>query len=483
MPLCAIVVDTPPDPVALAQRFAGRPGFALLHGASDGERGGRSFLAFDPVATSTRWLPPDDVETSCGGAVRDDVLGTATPRADATSRGSSPSEAFDTRGGVPRWIGAIPYECARSLERAAWTLTPDERPAPHVVQPRWQRYGAVIDVDPACSVVRVVGDDAAKVAELAQEIRAVPPRRADHAPVRLAALADDDPPRAHVERIRRAQELIRAGDLYQVNLARRLRFAVASSPLDLYLAIASTAPAAFGACIDLDGTFVCASSPELFLAVDPASGRVVTAPIKGTRPRGADADADAALRWELDQSVKERAELTMILDVERNDLGKVCEPGSVRLLDPPRVQTHRTIHHRAALLGGMLKAGATPLDALRAMFPSGSVTGAPKVRAMEVIARLEPARRGLYTGAFGYVACNGAVNLAMAIRVMTIRNGEAHYFAGGGIVADSDPEAELDETRWKGTQIERLVQLRAGRVAAKRSAPAAARGTTVRSPR
>jgi anthranilate/para-aminobenzoate synthase component I len=482
MSLCAIVVDTPADPVALAQRFAGRPGFALLHGASDGERGGRSFLAFDPIATSTRWLPPDDGETSSGGADRDDIV--ATSRADiVTRRGSAPSEAFDTRAGVPRWIGAIPYECARGLERAAWTLTPDERPAPHVVLPRWQRYGAVIDVDPMRSVVRVVGDDAAKVAALAKEIRAVPPLRAGDTPVRLAALAEDDPPRAHVERIRRAQELIRAGDLYQVNLARRLRFAVASSPLDVYLAIASSAPAAFGACIDLDGTFVCASSPELFLAVDPASGRVATAPIKGTRPRGADADADAALRRELDQSIKERAELTMILDVERNDLGKVCEPGSVRLLDPPRVRTHRTIHHRGALLGGMLKAGATPLDALRAMFPSGSVTGAPKVRAMEVIARLEPARRGLYTGAFGYVACNGALNLAMAIRVMTMKNGEAHYFAGGGIVADSDPEAELDETRWKGSQIERLVQLRTGAVPAKPSVSAAPRGTMDRSPR
>jgi anthranilate/para-aminobenzoate synthase component I len=474
MSLCAIVVDTPPDPVALAQRFAGRPGFALLHGASHGVRGGRSFLAFDPVATSSRWLPTDDSEASRVGAVRDDI---------ATGCGSEQSVAVDTRAGVPRWIGAIPYECARSLERAAWTLTPDERPTPHVVQPRWQRYGAVIDIDPMRSVVRVVGDDAAKVAEVAKEVRAVRPLRAEGEPVRLVVFAEDDPPRAHVERVRRAQELIRAGDLYQVNLARRLRFAIVSSPLDVYLAIASSAPAAFGACIDFDGTFVCASSPELFLALDPASGRVATAPIKGTRPRGLDADADAALRRELDQSIKERAELTMILDVERNDLGKVCEPGSVRLLDAPRVQTHRTIHHRAALLGGVLKAGATPLDALRAMFPSGSVTGAPKVRAMEVIARLEPVRRGLYTGAFGYVACSGAVNLAMAIRVMTMKNGEAHYFAGGGIVADSDPDAELNETRWKGSQIERLVELRAGPAAAEWSAPGAPRGAVMRSRR
>ena len=154
----------------------------------------------------------------------------------------------------------------------------------------------------------------------------------------------------------------------------------------------------------------------------------------------------------------------MILDVERNDLGRVSVPGSVRLIEPPRVETHPTIHHRAAVLGGLLRRGTTPLAALRALFPSGSVTGAPKVRAMEVIASLEPSRRGLYTGAFGYVACDGSVNLAMAIRVLTMQKGEAHYFAGGGIVADSDPEAELDETRWKGKQIERLVTPDAARL-------------------
>jgi anthranilate/para-aminobenzoate synthase component I len=170
-----------------------------------------------------------------------------------------------------------------------------------------------------------------------------------------------------------------------------------------------------------------------------------------------DAVADAELCCALEQSAKERAELTMILDVERNDLGKVCTAGSVRLLAAPRVASHATIHHRGAVLGGALRPGTTPLQALRAMFPSGSVTGAPKIRAMEVIAQLEPARRGLYTGAFGYVAYGGATRLAMAIRVLTVRKGEAHYFAGGGIVADSDPEAELDETRWKGIQIERLV--------------------------
>ena len=454
MPLSAIVVDVAPDPVAIAQRFQGRPGFAFLHGAADGETGRRSFVAVDPVERTTGWLPRDSEAASLG------VAGWARgPLRDELGRHGA-REPLDSRDDVPRWIGAIPYECARTLERAVWTRTPDERQAPHFVQPCWHRYAAVIDVDVARGIVRVVGDDESSVERLARELRHAPLVRRRRAVVRLQPLEEDDPPAAHLDRIRRAQELIRAGDLYQVNLARRQRFAADGQALDLYLAMAESAPAAFGACFDWGETVLCASSPELFLAMNPASGNVLTGPIKGTRPRGRDAETDAELRRALDASAKERAELTMILDVERNDLGKVCSAGSVRLLAGPCVETHPTIHHRGAVLGGLLRPGTTQLQALRAMFPSGSVTGAPKVRAMEVIARLEPARRGLYTGALGYVAYGGSIRLAMAIRVLTSKKGEAHYFAGGGIVADSDPEAELDETRWKGTQIERLVAKR-----------------------
>jgi len=445
MPLRAIVIDVAPDPVAIAQRFEARAGFAFLHAASDGESGHRSIVAFDPVQSSISWLPPIDAPAPA-------------------------DRRLDTRGDVPRWIGAIPYECARSLERAAWTRTPDDRPAPHLAQPIWQRYAAVVEIDVARGFVRVVGDDETHVACLAHELRARPALRCARAAARLDRLVSDDAPSAHIERIRQAMDLIGAGDLYQVNLARQLRFAAEGRPLDFYLAMSESAPAAFGACIDWGGLAVCATSPELFLAIDPGTGRVATAPIKGTRPRGRDAATDAELRRALDESAKEQAELTMILDVERNDLGKVCVPGSVRLTTPPRVETHATVHHRAAVVGGVLRPGTTPLQALRAMFPSGSVTGAPKVRAMEVIARLEPARRGLYTGAFGYVAWSGSIRLAMAIRVMTLKNGEAHYFAGGGIVADSDPEAELAETGWKGTQVERLVGTSTSTARARQSA-------------
>jgi anthranilate/para-aminobenzoate synthase component I len=427
MPIAAIVVDVEPNPISVAARLADRAGFAFLHAAS-AAGGGTSFVGVDPVETSAGWLPPGCIEMPAG--------------------------SLDTRVSVPRWIGVIPYECARGLERRAWTRTPDDRPPPHLGQPVWRRYAAVVEVDATRGLVRVVGDDVPRVESLARAVLAGPSRERPSA-VRLVPLDEDDPPAAHVERIRRAQELIAAGDLYQVNLARRLRFAAHGSPFDLYAALARSAPAPFGACLDLGDVTLCASSPELFLATGPR-GQVRTAPIKGTRPRGADAEADRMLSAELDENPKERAELTMILDVERNDLGRVAAAGSVRLLRPPHVETHRTVHHRLALLGARLEPRRTQVDLLQAMFPSGSVTGAPKVRAMEVIAKLEPARRGLYTGAFGAVAFDGSLALAMAIRVLTIKKQEAHYFAGGGIVADSDPAAELEETRWKGAQLEHL---------------------------
>jgi anthranilate/para-aminobenzoate synthase component I len=178
-----------------------------------------------------------------------------------------------------------------------------------------------------------------------------------------------------------------------------------------------------------------------------------TAPIKGTRPRGKDAFEDRALVQELDQDPKERAELTMIIDVERHDLGRVSQVGSVRVLAGPEIVTHRTVHHRLALLAGRARADASREEVLASMLPSGSVTGAPKVRAMEVIARLEASRRGLYTGGIGFVAHDGGVTLSMAIRTAVLRGSEGEYWTGGGIVADSDPAREVEETRWKAVQL------------------------------
>jgi anthranilate/para-aminobenzoate synthase component I len=232
----------------------------------------------------------------------------------------------------------------------------------------------------------------------------------------------------------------------------------------LHTRLIEAAPTPFGAAVRFgDGVAALSTSPELFLdaAVRPHDSarrfaRLETIPIKGTRARGVDAASDEALARALHQDPKERAELTMIIDVERNDLGSVAEVGSVRVLGAPRVTALRTVHHRDAHVVARARASVSREEVIAAMFPSGSVTGAPKVRAMEVIASLEPFRRGLYTGAIGYVANDGSMRLAMAIRTVVLRGAEGEYLTGGGIVADSDPVRELEETRWKAEQLARI---------------------------
>jgi anthranilate/para-aminobenzoate synthase component I len=274
----------------------------------------------------------------------------------------------------------------------------------------------------------------------------------------LRILPCDEPESAHVERVRQALALIAAGDIYQVNLARRIRLTVRGDPLSLFASLLDVAPAPWGFYQDLGGSIVCASSPELALSVDRDVMR--TCPIKGTRPRSTDADEDRRLARELDADPKERAELVMSIDVHRSDLGAVASFGSVRVTGEPRLLAGSTVWSRMGEVVAR-RASHVSLDAIaRACLPSGSVTGAPKVRAMEVIARLEPWRRGAYTGVFGHVGPDGSLALAMGIRTLEIEKGErehaAVYFTGGGIVADSVPERELEETRWKASQLERL---------------------------
>ena len=428
--LSARQIPAAPEPFAIARALvaSGRPGVALLH-ASERDEGllglGRwSFVAAEPDRRSAALDPLAD---------------------DPGFRAAHHALAF-----VPRWIGVIPYEGRRgALERAGWTPR-DARPEPACVAPEWHRYPAVVCVDHQEGLVFAVGSDLPAVERLAAVVRDA---RAGTEPELSTRVSDHDPPARHAERIAAARELIARGDLYQVNLARRLRVELhAGDALALYRRLARGAPTPFGCCLHLDGGVAVAStSPELLLA---ARGRALyTAPIKGTRPRGADAELDAALARELSADAKERAELTMIVDVERHDLGRIAETGSVRVAWGPRVVMHRTVHHRAALLAARVKPGVGRAEVLASMVPSGSVTGAPKVRAMEVIASLEPARRGLYTGGIGFVAHDGDVTLSMAIRTAVLRGREGEYWTGGGIVADSDPAREVEETRWKALQL------------------------------
>jgi para-aminobenzoate synthetase component 1 len=248
----------------------------------------------------------------------------------------------------------------------------------------------------------------------------------------------------YLRAVERAIGYIHAGDVFQVNLSQRLLFPTAGSPIDLYLRLRERNPAPFAGYFAHDDWVVASASPERFVRV--ADGEVETRPIKGTRSRRSGPEADLFTRDELRESEKDQAENVMIVDLLRNDLSRVCAPGSVRVPDLCRVETYETVQHLVSEIRGQLEPGRSAWDLLRAVFPGGSVTGAPKVRSMEIIAELEPTARGPYCGSLFYVGFNGEADSNILIRTFTVRNGWIQFPVGGGIVAQSDPAAEYEET-------------------------------------
>lgn len=266
-------------------------------------------------------------------------------------------------------------------------------------------------------------------------------------------------PRAGYRRsIERALEYIAAGDIYQVNLSHRIRCSYEGDPVDLFLDLARDNPAPFAAYLDTGRIRVISASPERFLSLH--GGRASSSPIKGTRPRGATPDQEGRLVEELLGSVKDRAENIMIADLARNDLGRVCEPGSVHVEKLCGLETFATVHHLVSTISGRPRADRDRVDLLRALFPGGSMTGAPKVRAMEVIDELEREERGIYSGSIGYLSFDGGMDLNIVIRTILCVEGTAHLRVGGGIVADSDPEAEYRETLDKAHALLRALNVR-----------------------
>jgi len=248
----------------------------------------------------------------------------------------------------------------------------------------------------------------------------------------------------YLEAIERAREYIAAGDVFQVNLSQRFEVPLPFPPYQLYQRLRQCNPAPFAAYLNFPGVQVVSASPELFLRL--RGDRVETRPMKGTRPRGAELEQDRALARELRGSVKDRAENVMIVDLMRNDIGRVCRFGTVRVPWLYTLEKYATVWQLTSTVAGRLRPGLGAVDLLRASFPGGSVTGAPKVRAMEVIDGLEPTRRGVYTGAIGYVSFHGDMELNMAIRTFVVKAGRAYFQVGGAVVYDSVPEAEYRET-------------------------------------
>lgn len=247
-----------------------------------------------------------------------------------------------------------------------------------------------------------------------------------------------------------AKNTLPPGDIYQVNISQMFTVPLTISPWDLYLKLRRFNPSPYAAYLNCGDFQVVSSSPECFLDYNPSTRIVVTRPIKGTRPRGRTPDEDERLAHELLMSEKDMAENIMIVDLERNDLGRVCEFGSVEVPSLVQIESHPTVHHLVTTVSGKLRQELNVVDLMTACFPGGSITGAPKIRSMEIISELEPVRRGVYTGSIGYFGFDGSVNLNIAIRTAVAKDGLCYFHVGGGIVADSDPKAEYQETLDKG---------------------------------
>ncbi len=260
----------------------------------------------------------------------------------------------------------------------------------------------------------------------------------------------------YLRTVRRAIDYVHAGDCFQVNVAQRLLHPAAMSTLDLYDRLRQRNAAPFAGYFDLGEAVIASASPERFVRVE--EGEVEARPIKGTQPRGATPEEDQARAAELLASAKDRAENVMIVDLLRNDLGRVCQYGSVHVPALCRLESYRFVHHLVSEVRGRLRDGLGPVDLLRAAFPGGSVTGAPKVRAMEIIAELEPTARGPYCGGLGYLGFDGAMDVNILIRTFTAAGGWLQFPVGGGIVADSVPEREYEETLHKAEGMVRALR-------------------------
>jgi para-aminobenzoate synthetase component 1 len=360
------------------------------------------------------------------------------------------------------FIGYIGYDFAPQLERLPRRRARDSR-MPDI---RLAFYNTAVTVDHRSGLVQlwswiVPSRDRATAERVCRswkeriERELDAPRRDAVRPRTSGRLVSSFDRPSYLEAVGRVRDYIAAGDVYQVNLSQRFSTSGPFDPLDLYLRLKQHSPAPFAAFLRWGDLAVVSASPEWFYQT--RGDRIVTRPIKGTRPRGQDPAEDARLASDLLAAPKDRAELTMIVDLERNDLGRVCRYGSVLVPDPLRVESFAQVHHLVATVEGRLRPGAGPDEILRAVFPGGSITGAPKIRAMEIIDELEPNRRGLYTGAIGYLSRGGASGFNIAIRTILVEGDRASYQVGGGIVADSDPEAEYEETLAKGRGMQRVL--------------------------
>jgi para-aminobenzoate synthetase component 1 len=455
--------DVDASPAALSAIVGRWDGPALLESGPGFAGAGRwSILAAEPrlvfQAVATGW----SVKEPCGSVVEEgnsgplDALTGLLRKLGLDAAASRPdADECPFQGGL---VGYFGYDLAPTLERLPRKAVAASR-MPDV---RFGLYDTAILVDHASGQAAVhawdlLGEGRPAVIDRAESwCRRIgnPPRLMNVSPPRFGDIRSNFDPASYRGAVRRALDYLRAGDIFQVNLSQRFTAEGAFDPMDLHVRLRRISPAPFAAMLRWDDFAVLSASPELFYSTD--GSRISTRPIKGTRPRGRDPAEDARLVAELVASAKDRAELTMIVDLERNDLGRICEYGSVAVSQALAVESFAQVHHLVATVDGRLRPEVGPMDVVRAMFPGGSITGAPKIRAMEIIDELEPDRRGLYTGSIGYLS-RGRSAFNIAIRTILIEGNRASYQVGGGIVADSDPDAEYRETLDKGRALHQIL--------------------------
>ena len=456
------LLNIPFDPfVALhAIQRAGQPWPILFDSSLVGSPHSHfSILAFAPVATvegfseHTRVTEGASVKhsDSCPLQMLAEVFQSYR---DLHAANQDPSSEWPFTGGA---AGSLSYDFNRRLEDLP-ALAPDDLKQPLLV---FGIYDFALLFDHRQQIVRLVSHEIAasleeRAAVIESSIQDFTPRPAPNIePIETTTIWDDLPhgvssnfSRADfLQAVDRVRAYIQAGDVYQINLTQRFQCKTRLAPIELYQRLRTVNPAPFSCFFDYGDAQLLSSSPERFLHLH--GSRIETRPIKGTRPRTGDLQEDIAARCDLATSEKDRAELLMIVDLERNDIGRICVPNSVRVSDLFAIESYATVFHSVANISGELRPGYTIFDAIRATFPGGSITGAPKIRAMEIIEELEPCRRGAYTGSIGYIDFSGNADFNIAIRTLFQRGEDLYFHAGGGVVWDSDPASEYTETLTK----------------------------------
>ncbi len=357
-------------------------------------------------------------------------------------------------------LGFLAYDLKNHLERLPATAVDDlglpdmvwAFPRRVVVHDRWEKrfWHVSVDYEPPADCPCSAKQPGQAEEELFQLLRVPPPGS-----YQVGELTSTFSRERYLEVVRQAREYIRQGDIYQVNLSQRFSFPFQGDYYRLFLQLFQRNPASFYAYLNCGGFHILSTSMERFLLRQGDS--LETRPIKGTRPRGRTPTEDAVMRQELTASLKEDAELSMIVDLLRNDIGRVCLGGSVQVKEHKRLEAYENVYHLVSIVTGQLQPDCSHADILRATFPGGSITGCPKIRAMEIIDELEPVVRHVYCGSIGYLGLHRNLDLNIAIRTAIQHQDQVHFAVGGGIVYDSEDQAEYEETLHKGMTLFKLI--------------------------